>query len=76
MTKKRMNVGTPGHIDHGTPQSVSDLKDNVMLHPCKCTSYNGQQCYNCLNGAHDICGGTPKCKQKRDKVLGLPIVVI
>jgi hypothetical protein len=22
---------------------------------CDCTKYNGGQCYNCLNGGHDIC---------------------
>ena len=58
---------------------MTDIKnrhsDWSRLHPCKCTSYNGGQCYNCLNGAHDICSGTPKCRQARDKVIGLPIVV-
>lgn len=26
MTNKATNVGTPGHIDHGTPQGASELK--------------------------------------------------
>ena len=26
MTDKAINVGTPGHIDHGTPQGASELK--------------------------------------------------
>jgi hypothetical protein len=46
-----------------------------MIHPCTCTNYNGGQCYNCLNGAHDICEARPKCGKARDKQVGLPIVV-
>lgn len=26
MTNKAMNVGAPGHIDHGTPPGASELK--------------------------------------------------
>lgn len=44
-----------------------------MLHPCKCKSYNGGQCYNCLNGAHDLCTGG--CKTKRSKQVGVIIIV-
>ncbi len=29
---------------------------------CACTDYNGGQCYNCLNGAHDICKSPDGCK--------------
>ena len=54
---------------------ASPVQGDVRLHPCRCTAYNGGQCYNCLNGAHDICSATKKCRQRRDKVLGLPIVV-
>jgi hypothetical protein len=48
-----------------------------MIHPCKCTAggNGGQQCYNCLNGAHDICSGKPKCKSVRAKQVGMMIVV-
>ena len=29
---------------------------------CDCTKYNGGQCYNCLNGGHEICdSGQGKC---------------
>lgn len=45
-----------------------------MIHPCKCTGYNGSQCYNCLNGAHNICEAKPKCKVKT-KSVGLQIVI-
>lgn len=38
---------------------------NKMIHPCNCKEYNGGQCYNCLNGAHEFCDGG--CKQKNDK---------
>ncbi len=40
-------------------------------HPCKCTSCNGGQCYNCLNGAHDICDAKVKCKKRRAKQIGV-----
>lgn len=31
---------------------------------CNCTLYNGGQCYNCLNGAHRICGdGSGRCNK-------------
>ena len=33
---------------------ANPVQCDVMLHPCKCATYNGRQCYNCLNGAHDI----------------------
>ncbi len=45
----------------------------TMLHPCKCTSYNGRQCYNCLNGAHDLCDSG--CKTKRNGGVGARIIV-
>lgn len=44
-----------------------------MIHPCTCTNYNGGQCYNCLNGAHEFCDGN--CNQKNSKHLGLQIVI-
>ena len=44
-----------------------------MLHPCNCIKYNGKQCYNCLNGAHENCDS---CRQKNDRVLGLPIKIV
>lgn len=45
-----------------------------MIHPCKCTDYNGDQCYNCLNGAHDICEARKKCKTRKSKQIGLLLV--
>jgi hypothetical protein len=31
---------------------------------CDCTKYNGGPCYNCLNGAHNICdNGQGKCSK-------------
>jgi hypothetical protein len=35
----------------------------AQIYPCDCKSYNGRQCYNCLNGAHDICEGEPRCNK-------------
>jgi hypothetical protein len=48
---------------------------NIKIHPCKCTDYNGGQCYcyNCLNGFHR--GRAKKCKTKNAKVMGVMIVV-
>jgi len=43
-----------------------------MFHSCKCTAYNGGQCYNCLNGAHDLCDAG--CKVPRSKHVGVMIV--
>lgn len=45
-----------------------------MIHPCKCTDYNGDQCYNCLNGAHDICAARKRCKTRKAKQVGLLLV--
>lgn len=28
---------------------------------CKCTDYNGGQCYNCLNGGHYLCTAEKGC---------------
>jgi hypothetical protein len=42
-------------------------KVNGKFHPCTCDSYNGDQCYNCLNGAHNICEGETKCNRSRKK---------
>lgn len=44
-----------------------------MIHPCKCTDYNGGQCYNCLNGAHDICHAKRKCGKRSARQIGLVI---
>lgn len=46
-----------------------------MIHTCKCHDYNNSQCYNCLNGAHDICSARGKCKTRPSKVLGMLIVI-
>jgi hypothetical protein len=48
-----------------------------LIHPCTCTYYNGGQCYNCLNGAHELCDGKDKkkCKKKNAKQIGLRIVI-
>ena len=48
---------------------------NKQIHPCSCTSYNGGQCYNCLNGAHSTCSSKNKCKGRYTGI-GLPIVVV
>ncbi len=45
-----------------------------MIHPCKCKYYNGKQCYNCLNGAHDICEAQNRCKVKRSEQVGLILI--
>ncbi len=42
----------------------------AKLHPCKCTAYNGGQCYNCMNGAHSYCTA---CGQPNDKQIGIVI---
>ena len=49
---------------------------NKMLHPCNCKQYNGEQCYNCLNGAHNICVDKKKCKSKNSSHLGVKIICI
>jgi len=54
-----------------TPQAGPSL-----FHPCSCISYNGKQCYNCLNGAHEFCGSKNKCKKRNSKHLGLGIVIV
>jgi hypothetical protein len=48
-----------------------------MIHPCKCTDYNGEQCYNCLNGAHHICSAPKRkrCKKRMAKIIGLMFVI-
>lgn len=42
--------------------------DKKRIHPCKC------QCYNCINGAHEICDCKPRCPKKNSKHLGLTIL--
>lgn len=46
-----------GFID-GTVQG----KDGPLF-PCNCKALNGDQCYNCLNGAHSICEQRPRCER-------------
>jgi len=48
-------------------------KQNNKLHPCKCTDYNGSQCYNCLNGFHEGC--SKKCNAKNSKNMGVAIII-
>jgi len=38
-------------------------------HPCTCDAggNGGQQCYNCLNGAHYICDGDVKCNRHKKR---------
>lgn len=59
------------------PLTKIKTKENGVLHPCSCTDYNGGQCYNCLNGAHEICEakGNKKCKKHNSKHLGLKIII-
>lgn len=56
-----------------------EKKESGYYHPCTCRAYNGGQCYNCLNGAHDICTpqrGQHKCNRYKrpSKKLGLTLV--
>ena len=46
-----------------------------QVYPCKCKNYNQEQCYNCLNGAHDICESRRGCKTAR-RGIGLTMVFI
>lgn len=48
--------------------------EKTVIHPCKCTDYNGGQCYNCLNGAHRICEAKKKCSKRNAKRPGLLLV--
>lgn len=34
----------------------------------------GWQCYNCLNGAHHICSGRPRCRKPKARKPGLLLV--
>lgn len=65
------------HVRNNKPYIVSFYKktDEVMIHPCTCIHYNGGQCYNCLNGAHDICDARFGCKKPNSKHLGLRITI-
>jgi hypothetical protein len=51
-------------------------KKPILIHPCQCIDYNRDQCYNCLNGAHDICEarGKKRCKKRQAKQVGLRLV--
>ncbi len=49
---------------------LTDKNWNSM-HTCNCNDYNGGQCYNCLNGAHENCD---TCKQENDDQLGVLLV--
>lgn len=44
----------------------------INIHPCRCTDYNGGQCYNCLNGFHRGCA--KRCKTNNAKQMGVMIV--
>lgn len=35
---------------------------------CNCKDYNGGQCYNCINGAHNTCSGKHKCNAQTKTV--------
>lgn len=50
--------------------------ENGMYHPCTCTSYNGKQCYNCLNGAHDICSANKKCNRAKQKIKHVGVYLV
>lgn len=49
---------------------------NTQLHSCTCTNYNGEQCYNCLNGFHKGCSGKGKnkCKKEDAKQMGVKLI--
>ncbi len=51
------------------------VMETKMIHHCNCKDYNGGQCYNCLNGAHEFCSAKKICRNKNSKQLGLPIVI-
>ena len=59
-------------VGRGLRKGDEEMIDQI--HPCKCTSYNGDQCYNCLNGAHSWCDGKKKCVKRNVKHPGLRIV--
>jgi len=46
-----------------------------MIYPCNCTHNGGEQCYNCLNGAHSICSANKKCDKETGNHVGLRIVI-
>lgn len=41
-------------------------------HSCDCKEYNGGQCYNCINGAHEYCEA---CGKKNAKQMGVKIII-
>ena len=47
------------------------MTGETPIYPCKCTAYNGGQCYNCLNGAHYLCAAS--CDTKTTGI-GIKIV--
>jgi len=57
-------------------RSILTGKENGTFHPCTCTDYNGGQCYNCLNGAHQWCEakGKSKCKKGNAKLMGVKLI--
>ena len=48
--------------------------EGFIFHRCACTGYNGGQCYNCINGAHELCDHTPKCANKNSRQVGVKLV--
>lgn len=55
----------------GFPLEVRETSGPRPIHPCGCTIYNGGQCFNCLNGAHDLCADS--CDTERAKTPGVVV---
>ena len=58
------NCGAAGPCIHFQPEKAVEewnrrasieSKESGAGPTCDCTKYNGGQCYNCLNGHHEIC---------------------
>ena len=64
MTDKAINVGTPGHIDHGAPQGASELKE--LLDAVKAIRAS-----DCGAWQKDCMGGLFKCSEGRAKRMEL-----
>ncbi len=51
-------------IDAAALSRIPASTTNETPATCDCAKYNGGQCYNCLNGAHDICdNGHGECNR-------------
>lgn len=55
---------------HGMKPREEEKVYRRPFHPCRCTSYNGGQCFNCLNGAHGLC---QRCGKRSVRNVGLII---